>query len=112
MCVFPWMVYGQQWNYAMQNNQFEYAQSDDSRVTLGQMQAQLYQSAALNNHGALANILQYISVDTVDAYGNTPLCLSVLQGNVMAFANLKRYGADERHDCMQRIRYAPQGRSG
>lgn len=103
LCMFSFGGFGQKWDYVYENNEQAFERPAFYDMSKEKIQAKIYQSASLNDVFELRDIVQYVSIDTTDSFGNTALCLSVLQGNVIAFVNLRTYGADEQHMCMQRI---------
>ena len=55
----------------------------------------LYENAKYNNVHAIYNMeANGISIDTVDSYGNTALCVALIKGDNAAYGLLEKLGAN------------------
>lgn len=50
-----------------------------------------------------ADLKTIVNIDTLDTNGNTALCNAILNDDIVAYNNLIKYGADEKHACVKNI---------
>ena len=66
--------------------------------------AQLYTLAVQGNVRALrAAVQRGLNIDSLDRYGNTALCHSIIKRNYTAYNTLRAAGANPHHPCIQNI---------